>query len=336
TMLALAESIHSGTTTISDFYMFPSSSYQAISESGLRGNVGISYASKESMRDSEVLKNVETTYDNLVKQKSKNIKVSIAPHAPYTCSIELLKGSSVFAKNSGAVIQIHLHETKKEVSDFVERYEKTPIELLEEMGFLENKVAASHCVWVNESDLKILSDQKVNVVVNPQSNLKLASGFPPINKFIEYGIPVSIGTDGASSNNNLAVLEDMRLASLVAKGISLNPQTVTAGDGLRMATKNGAVALGYDNVGLIKEGYQADLIFIDVRKPNLTPLTNPLSLVAYSMYPRDISSVMVAGKFVMRDGIITTFDEQYVMEKAQDRFERLSKLVNKNTNNTSG
>lgn len=328
TMLALAESIHTGTTTISDYYMFPEASFKAIKEAGLRANIGIAFASKKSVPDSMIVGNIKSKFNDLSKLSDGLIKFSLAPHAPYTCGIQLLSGISEFAKDEGVIIQIHLHETKKEVSDYIEVFGKSPIEKLHEIGFFENKVLASHCVWVSESDMRILKEQMVNVVINPQSNLKLGSGIPPIHRFLRWGIPVAIGTDGASSNNNLAIIEDMRLASYLAKGVSLNPELLGALESLKMATVNGAKALGFSDVGLIKEGYQADLIFIDGSKANMTPLTNPASLIAYSMYPEDIISVMVAGNFVMKDRIIRTFDERFIKSKAQEKFTNLSKFIN--------
>jgi len=327
TMLALAESIHTGTTTISDFYMFPEASFGAIKEAGLRANIGIAFASKKSVPDLVIVGNVKSKLHYLSKLGDSLVKFSLAPHAPYTCGIEMLSRTSEIAKDAGAILQIHLHETKKEVSDYIKIFGKTPIGKLYEIGFFESKVLASHCVWVSESDMKILKEQMVNVVINPQSNLKLGSGIPPIYKFLRWGIPMALGTDGASSNNNLAIIEDMRLASYIAKGASLNPELLSALESLRMATVNGARALGFSDVGLIKEGYQADLIFIDASKANMTPLTNPTSLVAYSMYPEDVVSVMVAGNFVMKNRIIQTFDEQFIKNKAQEKFVNLSEFI---------
>jgi 5-methylthioadenosine/S-adenosylhomocysteine deaminase len=330
TLLALIESIKTGSTTVSDLYMFPDVSLRAISESGLRANIGVNYASKPLILDSLILNNVEKSFKRLNKLADDRIIFSLAPHSPYTCSVEILEQTPKLANDLNALVQIHIHETKKEVGDYIRTFGKTPIEKLDEIGFFESNTLAAHCVWLNDNDLDILKKRGVNVVLNPQSNLKLGSGIPPLQKLIEHHIPLSIGTDGASSNNNLAVLEDMRLASLLAKGSSLNPELLNALEVIRMATVNGAKALGFSDVGLIKEGYRADLIFINISKANLTPLTNPISLVAYSMYPEDVDTVMVAGKLIMKDRVILTMDEEFVRKKANEKFKKLSYFINNN------
>ena len=326
TLLALIESIRTGTTTITDFYFYEDAAFKAIKESGMRANIGFSYASKPHMNNL-ILTRAKNFFDKHNNSEDERIMVSLAPHSPYTCNLKLLKETSILAQKLGAVVQIHLHETKKEVDDYIKKYGKTPIEKLEEIGFFNVKVNAAHCVWMNENDIKILKKNNVGVTVNPQSNLKLASGIPDIARLIRNGITVSVGTDGAASNNNLALLEDMRLTSLLAKGVSLNPSELNAFETLRLATVNGAENLGFNNVGLIKEGFKADLILIDITKANLMPLTDPYSLVAYSMYPEDVDTVIINGKIVMENKKILTINESFVKEKFKERFERLRQYI---------
>jgi 5-methylthioadenosine/S-adenosylhomocysteine deaminase len=326
TLLALIESIRTGTTTITDFYFYEDAAFKAIKESGMRANIGFSYASKPHMNNL-ILTRAKNFFDKHNNSEDERIMVSLAPHSPYTCNLKLLKETSILAQKLGAVVQIHLHETKKEVDEYIKKYGKTPIEKLEEIGFFNVKVNAAHCVWMNENDIKILKKNNVGVTVNPQSNLKLASGIPDIARLIRNGITVSVGTDGAASNNNLALLEDMRLTSLLAKGVSLNPSELNAFETLRLATVNGAENLGFNNVGLIKEGFKADLILIDTTKANLMPLTDPYSLVAYSMYPEDVDTVIINGKIVMENKKILTINESFVKEKFKERFERLRQYI---------
>jgi 5-methylthioadenosine/S-adenosylhomocysteine deaminase len=326
TLLALIESIRTGTTTITDFYFYEDAAFKAIKESGMRANIGFSYASKPHMNNL-ILTRAKNFFDKHNNSEDERIMVSLAPHSPYTCNLKLLKETSILAQKLGAVVQIHLHETKKEVDEYIKKYGKTPIEKLEEIGFFNVKVNAAHCVWMNENDIKILKKNNVGVTVNPQSNLKLASGIPDIARLIRNGITVSVGTDGAASNNNLALLEDMRLISLLAKGVSLNPSELNAFETLRLATVNGAENLGFNNVGLIKEGFKADLILIDTTKANLMPLTDPYSLVAYSMYPEDVDTVIINGKIVMENKKILTINESFVKEKFKERFERLRQYI---------
>ena len=323
-LLALIESIRTGTTTITDFYFHEEEAFKAIKEIGLRANIGFSYASRPGM-DKLILNHARNFFEKYNNSENGRIMVSLAPHSPYTCNLKLLKETGKLAQKLGAIVQTHLHETKKEVENYVKKYGKTPIEKLEEIGFFNAKVNAAHCVWVNDNDIQILKKNNVGVTVNPQSNLKLGSGIPDIAKLINNGITVSIGTDGAASNNNLALIEDMRLASLLAKGVSLNPSELNAYETLRLATVNGAINLGFNDVGLIKEGFKADLILIDTSKANLMPLTDPHSLVAYSMYPEDVDTVIVDGHIIMENRKILTIDEKFVKEKFKESYKRISK-----------
>ena len=324
TLLALVESIRTGTTTITDFYFYEEEAYKAIKESGMRANIGFSYASKPHM-DNLILNRARNFFEKYNNGEDGRIMVSLAPHSPYTCDLKLLKETGALAQKLKASVQIHLHETKKEVEDYRKKYGKTPIEKLEEIGFFNAKVNAAHCVWVSENDIKILKENNVGVTINPQSNLKLGSGIPDIARLIDNDITVSVGTDGAASNNNLAIIEDIRLASLLAKGVSLNPSELNAFQTLRLATVNGAKNLGFNDVGLIKEGYKGDLILIDTSKANLMPLTDPHSLVAYSMYPEDVDTVIINGKIVMENKKILTIDEGFVKEKFKESYKRISK-----------
>ncbi len=324
TLLALVESIRTGTTTITDFYFYEEEAYKAIKESGMRANIGFSYASKPHM-DNLILNRARNFFEKYNNGEDGRIMVSLAPHSPYTCDLKLLKETGALAQKLGAIVQIHLHETKKEVENYIKKYGKTPIEKLEEIGFFNAKVNAAHCVWVSENDIKILKENNVGITINPQSNLKLGSGIPDIARLIDNDITVSVGTDGAASNNNLAIIEDIRLASLLAKGVSLNPSELNAFQTLRLATVNGAKNLGFNDVGLIKEGYKGDLILIDTSKANLMPLTDPHSLVAYSMYPEDVDTVIINGKIVMENKKILTIDEGFVKEKFKESYKRISK-----------
>ena len=324
TLLALVESIRTGTTTITDFYFYEEEAYKAIKESGMRANIGFSYASKPHM-DNLILNRARNFFEKYNNGEDGRIMVSLAPHSPYTCDLKLLKETGALAQKLKASVQIHLHETKKEVEDYRKKYGKTPIEKLEEIGFFNAKVNAAHCVWVSENDIKILKENNVGITINPQSNLKLGSGIPDIARLIDNDITVSVGTDGAASNNNLAIIEDIRLASLLAKGVSLNPSELNAFQTLRLATVNGAKNLGFNDVGLIKEGYKGDLILIDTSKANLMPLTDPHSLVAYSMYPEDVDTVIINGKIVMENKKILTIDEGFVKEKFKESYKRISK-----------
>jgi len=323
TLLAAIESIKTGTTTVADFYFHPQASYRALSEIGMRGNIGIAYASKPFL-DRVVIGEVEKKYRELA-EKDEKILVSLAPHAPYTVSQELLKLTKEFAKKLGAIIQIHLHETEKEVVDYMKSYTRTPIEYLASIGFLSEKVVAAHCVWVSENDIRILKKNGVWVSLNPESNMKLGSGIAPIDKFIDYGIKLVAGTDGVASNNNLSVLEALRIISLLAKGISRNPRKLGVNDAFDILTVNGAKALGFEDVGAIKEGFRADVILVRKDNPSMIPMHSPHSNVIYSMYPSDVDTVIINGEIVMLEGKILTVDEEIVKSEFKKLLDKLIK-----------
>ncbi|MEF3244827.1 MAG: amidohydrolase [Caldisericaceae bacterium] len=317
-LLAAIESIKTGTTTTADFYFYPNATLKALSEIGMRANIGIAYASKPFM-DNTIIKNVETKFKELVDKDSK-ILISLAPHAPYTVSQELFKLTLNLSKKLNIKIQVHLHETEQEVLDYLKTYTKTPIEFLASIGFLDENVIAAHCVWVSEKDIKLLKRRNVWVSLNPESNLKLGSFIPPINKFVEDGLRLTVGTDGVASNNNLSVLESIRLTSMLAKGISRNPKLLTANEAFEILTYNGAQALGFENVGKIKKGFKADIILVDKNTVNFIPNHSPISNVIYSMYPTDVDTVIIGGEIVMQNKKILTIEEEIVKEEFKKIF----------------
>jgi len=313
TLLAAIESIKTGTTLITDFYFHPQAVLRALKEVGMRANIGIAYASKPFM-DKAIIDGVEKKYRELSDKDSK-ILVSLAPHAPYTVSQELLKYTRDLSKKLNAIVQIHLHETEKEVLDYMRTYSQTPIEYLATIGFLNEKVIAAHCVWVSENDIKLLKKKGVWVSLNLESNFKLGSGIPPIDRFIDSGINLTVGTDGVASNNNLSVLESIRLVSLLAKGISRNPRLLSVNDAFEILTYNGARALGFENVGKIKEGFKADIILVRKDEANMMPMFSPFANIIYSMYPNDVDTVIIDGEIVMQNRRILTVDEEVVKKE---------------------
>ena len=327
-LLAIIESIRTGVTTVGDFYFHMEKVAQAVKESGIRANLGFGLASKFDM-DSVKLKLAEHFINRFNDTEDGRILASFAPHAPYTCTVKFLKAISKRAKSMGVIVHTHLHETKKEIADFKKQYGVTPIEKLNQVNFFDAKVNAAHCVWMSENDMKILKEHNVGITLNPQSNLKLGSGIPDIGKMYNANLSLSIGTDGAASNNNLALIEDARLASFLAKGSTLNPEMISAKELLKMATVNGARNLGFKDIGLLKEGYKADVILIDTDKPNLTPFTDPYSLVAYSMYPTDVDTVIINGKIVMQNKEILTVNEKDILKEASTSYARIRQFIRK-------
>ncbi len=322
TLLAIIESVKSGVTTVADFYFHMEDVAKAVKETGIRANLGFGLASKFDM-DTLKLKIAENFIEKYNNTENGRILASFAPHAPYTCTLKFMKAISERAQKMNVIVHTHLHETEKEITDFKRKYGKTPIQKLEELGFFKAKVNAAHCVYMEDTDYKILKENNSGVALNPQSNLKLGSGIPNIPKMIEYNLNLGIGTDGASSNNNLALIEDMRLTSFLAKGVSKNPELLPAKKLVEMSTITGAKNIGFENVGVIKEGYKADIILIDKNAPNLTPFADPYSMVAYSMEPGNVDTVIIDGKIVMENREILTIDEEEVKKEATKLVKKL-------------
>ena len=321
-LLAIVESIKSGVTTVADFYFHMDAVFNAVRETGIRANLGFGLASKFNF-DTLKLKVAANFVRNYNGLEDGRVLASFAPHAPYTCSLKFMKAIAERAKEMKVLVHTHLHETEKEIVDFKKQYGTTPIQKLASVGFFDVKVNAAHCVYMGAEDYKILKEHKVGVALNPQSNLKLGSGIPDISEMLKYGINLGIGTDGASSNNNLILLEDMRLVSFLAKGLSRDPQLLPADELLRIATLRGAENIGFSDVGLLEEGYKADIILINKNSETLTPFTNPYSLVAYSMKPGDVDTVIINGKLVMQNRKVLTVDEEIVKKEVRKHYKRL-------------
>ena len=322
-LLASIESIKSGVTTVADFYFHMDAVFNAVKETGIRANLGFGLASKFDF-DTIKLKVATDFVKKYNGLEDGRILASFAPHAPYTCTLKFMEAIAKRAKEMGVLVHTHLHETEKEIVDFKKQYGTTPIQKLASVGFFDAKVNAAHCVYISAEDYKILKEHNVGVALNPQSNLKLGSGIPDVPEMLKYELNLGVGTDGASSNNNLILLEDMRLVSFLAKGLSRNPQLLPADELLRIATVSGAKNIGFSDVGLLKEGYKADVILINKNSETLTPFTNPHSLVAYSMKPGDVDTVIINGKLVMQHRKVLTVDEETVKKEVRKHYKRLA------------
>ncbi len=322
TMLALTEMIRGGTTTFTDMYFFMDRVAEAAAESGIRavlsrGMIGLSDGADRALQESEVfIKNWHGAAEG-------RISVLLGPHAPYTCPPPFLKQVTDLAARTGRPLQIHLSETKGEVEESVREHGLTPPKLLYNIGFLDLPVLAAHCVHVSDEDIELLAEKKVTVAHNPGSNLKLGSGIAPLAKMLARGIRVGIGTDGASSNNNLDMIEEMRLASLLAKGTAMDPTLVNAAQTIRLATSTGAKALFLEDTGSIKVGYKADLIGLRYDRAHLTPMHDPLAQIAYAASAADVDMVMVDGKVLLERGELKTLDEEKIRFEASRCAERL-------------
>ncbi|NLX61118.1 MAG: amidohydrolase [Tissierellia bacterium] len=325
-LLSMVEMIQSGTTTFLDMYFFMEEVGRGLLESGMRGVLSRGVI-EEKGKEKEKIEGTKSLYEEWNGEGDGRIRVVVAPHAPYTCSPSYLKELLDLAVELNAPIHIHLSETKKEVEDSYKLYGKSPIKHVYDLGLFKQPTIAAHCVHLDDEDIKILKENNVSPVNNPSSNLKLASGFAPVDKMLKEGVNVALGTDGSSSNNNLNMFEEIHLASLVNKAVNMDAISVKAIDALKMATINGAKALQWDDeIGSIEVNKKADIILIDLDKPHLYPLHNLISLLAYSVQGSDVDTVIVDGKIIMENREIKTLDVEKIMYNA----EKLSKdLINR-------
>ncbi len=316
--LSVAEMIRGGVTTFADMYFFMDEVAKVVEETGIRANlsrgmVGDAVVGGEKLRDSLVF------HKQWHNQAEGRIQVDIAPHAPYSCDQAFLESIIEINQEPKHRMHIHLSETSKEVADSYTDKGMSPIAYVDSLGLFQYPTIAAHCVHVSDEDIALMAEKKVNVVHNPGSNLKLGNGFAPIQKMIDAGVNVALGTDGSSSNNNLNMFEEMHLAAMIHKAANQEPTCIPAYKALEMATVNGAKALGLeDRVGMIKEGYLADLIMIDLNKPHFFPRFNMTASLVYSAQASDVRNVMINGKWVMKDYTLLTLNEAEVYKNAND------------------
>ncbi|HBX22378.1 MAG TPA: amidohydrolase [Desulfotomaculum sp.] len=325
TLLSCAEMIKGGTTTFTDMYFAMDRVAQAVEESGMRavlsrGMVGLGPNAEKAMKESITF--IEQWHGGA----GGRVTAMFGPHAPYTCPPEYLKRVIEQARKMNVGIHIHLAETEDETSEIIEKYGRSPVILMEETGLFEVPVLAAHCVHLDDRDIEILARNRVSIAHNPQSNMKLASGVAPVTRLKEAGALVGLGTDGAASNNNLDMLEEMRTAALLQKVSTGKATALPAREALRMATADGALAVGLgDRVGKIKPGLLADLILLDMHKPHLYPLHDLHAHVAYAASSADVDTVIIDGQVVMENRRLLTMDEDKVLQEAQAAAESLIK-----------
>lgn len=324
-LLACLEMIKSGTTTLNDMYFFMDDVARAVDEAGIRGMIshGMIDLGDEDKRKVEfkesirIIKKCHETADG-------RIKVSFGPHTPYTCSQELLEGVRREADKYGVRIHIHVSETQNEVDQIMESHRKRPFEYLDHIGLLGPDVTAAHSVWLSGAEISIIKDKGVKISHNPLSNMKLASGISPVSEMVNNGISVSLGTDGAASNNNLDLFQEMKTSSLLQKVNTMDPTVLPAEQVIEMATMGGATVLGLeDEIGTIEVGKKADLVLVNMKAPHLTPYRNPISHLVYSADGSDVSTVICNGKILMHERELKILDEARVMEMAENSAEDL-------------
>ena len=321
-LLGIVEMLRGGVTCFNDMYHFFEDGTRAAADSGIRALpsgvlLGFVGDPLENLKQAVAF---ATRFD-----KAGLITPMLGPHAPYTCSDELLVAVTQQALEHGLSVHIHLSETEHEVQDSLATHGVTPVRHLADLGVFEAHVTAAHCVHLSEEDIAILADKRVGIAHCPGSNMKLASGFAPLPALLEAGAVVGLGTDGAASNNNLDLLEEVRLAALLHKGFSGDPTVINAHQALRLATSGGAQALGLGGrIGTLEVGKRADFLLVDLQGAHNQPLFDAESQMVYAARSSDVDTVVVDGQVLVRHGRLTRIDEREVISKATECARRLT------------
>lgn len=301
--LAIMEMLKNGITAFADMYFLCEDMLRAIMDAGIRANVTRGSTDPEGVAYHEDL---YKKYNDI----NGRIRIYTGLHAEYTSDENTVRLAAEMAKKLGTGIHIHCSETEKEVRECIERHGKTPTEYFNDLGIFDVPTIAAHCVHLTESDTEIFSDKNVTAVNCPASNLYLCSGIAPVNRLLEHGINVAIGTDGAASNNTLDMFREMRLSALLAKYKANTASALAAEEVIKMATVNGFSAMGFENTGVIREGFNADLVILDGGALHLNGIGSVASDIVYSASGSDVKLTMVCGEILYRNGEYTTIDAE--------------------------
>ena len=318
TDLAMAEMIKTGTTCFADMYFFADSVAEQVRRSGMRSQVGFTVFDFPTAGgkdpDDYIHKGLQLR-DSF--KGDELIKIACAPHAPYTVGDETMRRIATYANELDMAVHIHCHETAQEVRDSLKLYSCRPLQRLDDLGILLPQTQLVHMTQIDQDDIRLIQDNNCHVVHCPESNLKLASGFCPVGKLIDAGINVAIGTDGAASNNDLDLFGELKTAALLAKAVAGDAAMLDAHAALRMATINGAKALGWeDQTGSLEAGKSADIIAVEISSLSQKPLYNPASQLVYSNAGSQVTHSWVAGKALLKERALMTLDEQNLIRRA--------------------
>ncbi len=320
-MLAIAEMILSGTTTFCDGYFYESSVAQAALDSGMRAVVSqgfIDYPTPDNP-DPNKQKEIAERFASRWKGQSARITPAFFCHAPYTCSPDTLTMVKEIARKESIPYLIHLLETEEEIRIIRDRYGLNPLQHLKKLDVLDGDTIAVHCNWLDDDDIRIISDFNVKVSHNPESSMKLAAGVAPVPSMLKQGINVGLGTDGCASNNDLDMFREMDTAAKIHKIMRKDPSVMNARTVVEMATVGGARVLGLEDIiGSIDIGKNADIIIIDMDKPHLTPLYNLYSQLVYSACGSDVKTTIIDGRIVMSNRKLLSMDASLIMREVRN------------------
>ena len=329
TRLGLAEMIRGGTTTYCDMYYFEDAVADESKKAGVRGVLGetiIDFPVADNKTNAEAMAYAE----KFIKKWTGDTLIvpAMAPHAPYTVSTEHLKAIRAMSDRLNAAVVIHVAETKKERDDIKNQYGDTPMDYLGKIGFLSNRVIAAHTIWITDEEIDLMKHFGVGSAHNPQSNMKLASGVAPVPAMLAKDVAVGLGTDGAASNNDLNMWEEMDTAAKLHKLTSKDPKTLPAEQAFEMATIRGARALHLDNItGSLEVGKRADIVIVDFDDLNQTPFYNVYSHLVYATKANDVRTVIINGRVVMLDRRLLTLDESAIKKDANAYRDKIIKSL---------
>jgi 5-methylthioadenosine/S-adenosylhomocysteine deaminase len=330
-LLACAEMIMSGTTTFCDMYLFEEEVAKAAREVGVRCLVGEVLYDFHSPNYGPIEKGLE--YTELLIQKWQDdplVSIAVEPHSLFTCSPKLLTAANKLALEYNVPLIIHVAETLSEVAEVKKKYGKGTFEYLYSLGLLGPHLIADHCVHLDELDIKTMAKHGVKAIENPESNMKLASGIAPVPEMLAQGVTVGLGTDGCASNNNLDLFGEMDMAAKIHKIQTMDPTVMDAVTVMRMATIEGAKALGLEDItGSLEVGKKADVIVVDMQKPHLTPMYNPYSHLVYAATGHDVKHSIVDGRIIMEDKNLLTIDVGDIIGRSKEKSKKVKKWLEK-------
>lgn len=315
-LLGIAEMLSSGTVAFTEMYDFCDRIAGAVSESGIKANIGRGFTCfdpAKKLKDIPAYGEIVGLLEQYHGSCDGRIRIDVAPHSEYTTRPDLLADAAELAARYGVRMHVHVSETNKEHGECVGRHGKTPVKVMQDTGVLSRPVTLAHCVWLTDEDMDMVASAPDATVAHcAKSNLKLGSGVASVEKMRSRGVSVAIGTDSAASNNGLDMLEEMRMASYIAKGVFQEPEAMKASTVLNMATRVGALSQGRQDCGDIRPGYRADMVALDMDKICMTPCHNPLSNLVYAANCSTVALTMVDGKVLYRNGEFTTIDIERV------------------------
>ena len=320
TALGLAEMIASGVTTIADMYMHTDIIAQEVASAGISANLccgGVLFGDTfDPATHGDCVAQRELT-EKWHNYNDGQIRIDASIHGEYTSRKELWQWMADYARDHGLGMHVHISETKAEHEACLARHGKTPIQTLDEYGVWDGRAIAAHCVWTTPEDWAIMAEKGISAIHNPISNLKLGSGIAPVPAMKQAGVNVCLGTDGVSSNNCTDFFSDLKFAAILHNGANCDPLALLPLDALKMATRDGGVALGRQT-GVIQAGYEADLILVDFSHLNLTPCHSVISNLAYAAHGSDVCMNMARGKVIYKDGDFLTIDLERVRREVAD------------------